>query len=206
MTETDDRPGLILASGSRARREMLQAAGLAFTVVPADLDEAAIRGRLAAREGVAEPAAVAEALAAAKSQAVSLDHPKGLVIGADQILALGSRICEKPRTVQEAHEMLLTLRGQTHHLHSAVALSYGGRVLWTRRDSARLTMRNFSDAYLAEYLARAGHSVCDSVGAYQIEGIGVQLFDTVEGDFFTILGMPMIPLLCELRRQGVLGT
>jgi septum formation protein len=206
MTERDDRPGLILASGSRTRREMLQAAGLAFTVVPADVDEAALRDRMRREDGAMTPAEIAAALARAKAEAVSRDHPKALVIGADQVLALGDRILDKARDVAEARRTLTTLRGATHELHSAVALAERGAIAWTFVAMARLAMRAFSDAVIDDYLARAGSAVCTSVGAYQIEGPGIQLFERVEGDHFTILGLPLLPLLAELRSRKVLPT
>jgi len=204
VADKDDRPGLILASGSRARRQMLQAAGLAFTVVPADIDERAIRGALLGGNAVIDPGGVAEALARAKAEAVSRDHPKALVIGADQVLALGSQLFDKPADADGARDCLLKLRGRTHQLHSAVALAQGGAVIWVHTKAAHLTMRNFSELSLAEYLARAGAALCESVGAYQIEGPGIQLFERVEGDYFTILGLPLLPLLEELRSRKVL--
>lgn len=204
MMERDDRPGLILASGSRTRREMLQGAGLAFTVVPADVDEAALRADLTQGDGALAPVDIALELARAKAQAVSEDHPKALVIGADQILALGKRILNKARTIEEARRVLLTLRGARHELHSAVALAEKGRTTWTCAATARLDMRAFSDAVIDDYLARVGSAVCESVGAYQIEGPGIQLFERIEGDHFTILGLPLLPLLAELRSRKVL--
>jgi septum formation protein len=204
MTDSDDRPGLVLASGSRTRREMLQAAGLAFTVVPADIDEAALRASLhASRPGIM-PEAIADQLARAKAETVSRDHPKALVIGADQILAMGTAIFEKPSGIDDARRSLLRLRGAEHALHSAVALAEHGDVKWTHVSTARLKMRDFSEAALDEYLARAGADACHAVGAYQIEGIAIQLFDTVDGDYFTILGLPLLPLLGELRARKVL--
>jgi septum formation protein len=204
MAEKDDRPGLILASGSRTRREMLQAAGLAFTIVPADIDEAALRAHLLSSKPGITPAGIAEELARAKAETVSRDHPQALVIGSDQVLSLGETIFEKPRDLNDARDCLMKLRGVEHELHSAAALARHGDVLWTHTDTARLTMRTFSPAAVDEYLARDGADVCRSVGAYQIEGHAIQLFEKVDGDYFTILGLPLLPLLSELRARKVL--
>jgi septum formation protein len=204
MADRDDRPGLILASGSRTRREMLQAAGLAFTVVPADIDEAALRAHLLSSKPGITPAGIAEELARAKAETVSRDHPHALVIGCDQVLAFDGTIFEKPRDMSDARDCLMKLRGAEHELHSAAALAVNGVVSWSHTDTARLTMRAFSPAAVDEYLARDGVDVCRSVGAYQIEGHAIQLFDKVDGDYFTILGVPLLPLLAELRARKVL--
>jgi septum formation protein len=204
MAERFDRPEVVLASGSRTRREMLHAAGLAFTVVPADIDETSIRDALLAGGAEIEAAEIAVRLARAKAETVSRDRPRALVIGADQILALGSEIFEKPRDIVMARECLLRLRGKAHQLHSAVALAEQGRVSWMHTSTAHLTMREFSTAALDDYLARAGPVVCEAVGAYQIEGPGIQLFDRIDGDYFTILGLSLLPLLEELRSRKAL--
>jgi septum formation protein len=192
---------IVLASASRARREMLAAAGVAFTVEPADVDEPAIRRELA-KKGDASPLQVAEILARAKAEDVSRKHDGSLIIGADQVLALGTEILSKPADAGAARRSLLQLKGRTHELHSAVALVEGGAVAWSHGATARLTMRDFSDAFLDEYLRRAGDRIGQSVGAYELEGLGVQLFERIEGDYFTILGLPLLPLLAELRRRG----
>jgi len=161
-------------------------------------------------------------LAAAKAADVSARLPEALVIGCDQVLALATErrmdfggkrwsaasyeILEKPADVTAARGHLSRLRGRTHQLHASVVLAQGGEVLWSCTDSAELAMRDFSDGFLVQYLARAGARVCESVGAYQLEGLGVQLFEQVAGDYFTILGMPLLPLLEELRERGVLAT
>lgn len=199
MAARDDPLRLILASGSAARRRMLEAAGLEFSVVPADVDEAAIRQALRTDDAELDPCDIAEVLARAKAEEVSRRHPGALVIGADQVLALGTEILEKSKSAGEAHACLMKLRGHKHQLHSAVALAEGGEVTWTCADTAHLTMRSFSPQFLADYLARAGNAILDSVGAYHIEGPGVQLFEQVDGDYFTILGLPLLPLLAELR-------
>lgn len=184
---------------------MLEAAGLAFAVVPADLDERAIRETLAAGDSSVEPADVAEVLARAKAETVSRARP-GVVIGADQVLALGDEVFEKPAGIEEARAHLLKLRGQTHQLHSAVVLAEAGEVAWAHVDTASLTMRTFSLTFLDDYLSRVGTAVCQSVGAYQLEGVGVQLFERIDGDYFTILGLPLLPLLAELRLREVIPS
>ena len=192
---------IVLASASRARREMLAAAGVAFTVEPADVDEPSIRRELA-KTGDAGPLQVALILARAKAEDVSAKHGGSLIIGADQVLALGPEILSKPADASAARASLLQLRGRTHELHSAVALAESGAVTWSHAATARLTMREFSDAFLDEYLRRAGDRIGQSVGAYELEGLGVQLFDRIEGDYFTILGLPLLSLLGELRERG----
>ena len=194
---------LILASSSRTRRDMLKAAGLQFEVMAADVDEAIIRDILRQDDEV-EPGDVAELLASAKAEAVSRHRPGALVIGADQILSLGSEIINKAANAAEARATLMKLRGNRHELHSAVALAIDGGVVWTEVDTATLVMRKFSHEFLGDYLERAGGDVLHSVGCYQIEGLGVQLFERVSGDHFTILGLPLLPLLGELRKREVI--
>ena len=194
---------LILASGSEARKTMMQAAGLTFDVVPADIDEDAIRASMMLESGTVEAADVASVLAMEKAMLVSRAHPKALVIGSDQVLALGRRHFTKSATEVEARETLVALRGRTHELVSAVALAHGGEIVWQSFDSAQMTMRQFSDDYIASYISSAGDAVVKSVGCYELEGFGVQLFEGIEGDYFTILGMPLLPLLTELRTRGV---
>ncbi len=200
-TPTAPQP-FILASGSSARRQMLEVAGVAFTVQPADVDEDAIRATL----GDADPMHVARVLARAKAEEVSRRHPGALVIGSDQVLALGRTIYTKSASLVEARAALRSLAGRRHHLHSAVALAIDGAHVWDHLDTAALHMRDVSDAFLDGYLARAGERVCASVGAYELEGLGIQLFESIEGDYFTILGMPLLPLLVELRARGVIAT
>ena len=201
--KAEPRP-LILASGSRTRREMLAAAGLAFEVVPADVDEIAIRDRFMSANPNWRPQDVAIALARAKAEDVSRRRPEALVIGSDQILSLGNRLMHKTTNLSEARENLILMRGAQHELHSAVALAEAGQVTATRTDSAQLRMRNFSDQFLDSYLLQAGEKCLESVGVYQIESLGSQLFERIEGDHFTILGMPLLPLLDEFRTRGVL--
>ena len=197
----NQRP-IILASGSAIRRQLLMAAGVEFTVVPADVNERAIERSYDSSNS----RGIARALACAKAEAVSRAHPQALVIGADQVLALGTAIYHKPASVAQAREHLSWLRGKTHDLHSAVALAAGGTVVWEQCELASMTMRAFSDAFLESYLARAGAQICHSVGAYEYEGLGLQLFEQVHGDYYTILGLPLLALLAELRARGVIRT
>ncbi len=197
---------LILASGSPYRRQMLEAAGLSFEVVVADVDETRLKQALASRSPKPHAAEVAETLARAKAEAVSAGHPEALVIGADQVLALGDELLDKPGSAAAARAQLARLRGNTHRLISAVVLAQGGHVLWCHSDEAALAMRAFSNAFLDSYIAKAGPGIHHIVGAYEIEGRGVQLFDRVAGDHFTIVGLPLVPLLAELRSRGVIET
>jgi septum formation protein len=198
--ETGKTGELLLASASPFRRKMLEAAGVPFRVVPAEVDESALKRSLA---GKVAPEGLAEALAAAKAEAVSGKFPADLVIGADQVLALGDETFGKPHDLIAARAQLERLRGRTHRLLSAVALARGGRVVWSKVDTASLTVRELSAAFLDEYLARCGERLLGIVGAYEIEGLGIQLFDRVEGDYFTIVGLPLLPLLAELRARGM---
>jgi septum formation protein len=184
---------------------MLAAAGLVIDAIPSDVDEAALKTELEGH-GVGDPGEIALALAAAKAEAVSRVHPEALVIGGDQVLALGARLFDKPVDMAGARQHLRDLRGQTHVLISAVVLAQGGHVVWRHSDTARLAVREFSDAFLDTYLADAGPDVCLSVGAYQLEGLGAQLFERIDGDYFTILGMPLIALLGELRERGAIAA
>ena len=200
------RAPLVLASGSPYRRRMLEAAGLSFEVVVADVDESRLKQAFGSRSPKPQAAEVAEALARAKAQAVSVRHPEAFVIGADQVLALGDELLDKPGNAAAARVQLSRLRGHTHRLISAAALAQGGHVLWCRSDEATLAMRAFSNAFLDSYVAKAGAGIHHIVGAYEIEGVGVQLFDRVAGDYFTIIGLPLVPLLAELRSRGVVET
>lgn len=200
-----DPSRLVLASGSATRRGLLEAAGLTFEVVPADVDEAALRDRLFAESASVSHESVAHALADAKAAEVSARRPDALVIGADQVLSFEGALFEKPKSTDEARAQLQRLRGKPHALHAATALARSGQVEWRNLDTARLTFRAFSDAALDAYLAHAGTAVLTSVGAYQIEGPAIQLFERVEGSHSTILGLPLLPLLAELRRRGVIA-
>lgn len=201
-----ERRPLVLASGSRTRAALLSRAGLSFRAAPADVDEVAIRDVLLSDNPGIDPADIAEVLARAKAEQISQREPDALVIGADQILACDGRIFEKPEDMEAARQTLLQLRGRSHQLLSAVVLAQAGEVVWSRVEAAELVMRPFSMAFLTEYIARSGSSIMDSVGAYQLEGLGVQLFERIDGDYFTILGLPLLELLAELRLRGELAS
>lgn len=198
-------PRVILASGSKARREMLAGAGVEFSLRTADVDEPALRAAMRAEHGdVLAPAEVALMLARAKAEAVSRLEPGAIVIGSDQVLALDGALLTKAGDMARVAEQIATLSGRSHELVSAVAIAMDGMAVWSAVDSARLTMRAVSDRFVETYVAACGEDVRHSVGAYHLEGLGVQLFEKIEGDYFTILGMPLLPLLAELRRRGVL--
>jgi len=195
-----DRP-LMLASKSAARRMILENASIPAETTAADIDERGIE----ARAGLTDPAQVAALLAREKAKAVSLERPGRMVLGADQTLALGERRFSKAPDRAAARTQLSALRGRTHSLHSAVAVMRDGAVLFEHVDAAHLTMRAFSDAFLDSYLDEVGDRALSSVGGYQLEGVGIQLFERVEGDHFTVLGLPLLPLLDWMRRAGVLA-
>jgi septum formation protein len=201
MTLWQDARPPVLASASPSRQFLLRNAGLSFLVEPADLDERAVEKEA----GITDPSDVARLLAKAKAQAVSLRLPGHHVIGADQTLALGRRRFSKPADLGEAAATLRALRGATHALHSGVAVAVDGKVIFDHVATARLTMRPLSDAFIGAYLADAGETVTASVGAYQLEWLGVHLFERIEGDHFTILGLPLLPLLDFFRARGLLA-
>ena len=188
---------LVLASGSEIRGKILAAAGLRVEIRPSHIDERAEE----ARSGVTDAAAVARHLARAKASAIAASLPGRVVLGADQTLARGNKRFSKPLDRAAAAEQLRALRGRTHELHSALALVRDGAELFACVETARLTMRDFSERFLEEYLDMAGPAALSSVGAYQLEGIGIHLFERVEGDYFTILGLPISPLLGFLRQN-----
>ena len=192
---------LVLASRSEARRGMLEAAGIPLEIVAAETDERGIEQEAAGRA----PQDIAALLARAKAKAVAASRPGRLVIGGDQTLALGARLFAKPQSRADAREQLRALRGKTHALHSAVAVMRDGEMLFEHADSARMTMRGFSDEFLEAYLYAAGAAAETSVGGYQWEKLGIQFFDRVEGDHFTILGLPLLPLIAWLRQSGLLA-
>src|SRR5437764_3254695 len=193
---------LVLASGSMIRRAILEAAGIPVEPIPAELDERALE----AQSDNAEPPALAALLARAKARKVAVARSGRVVLGADQILALDGRRFSKPRDRVGAREQLLALSGRTHELHCAAALIRDDCVLFEAADRARLTMRAFSAPFLESYLDLAGAAVAASVGAYQVEGPGIQLFERIEGDHFGILGLPLLPLLAFFRREGWLAA
>ena len=192
---------LVLASKSEIRRSVLEAAGLPVEILPADIDERGIEKNASA----SEPRSVAMLLAREKAKAVAAKLPGRLVLGADQTLSLGRERFSKPVNRDAARAQLLTLRGKTHELSSGIALVRDGAVLFEDCAVARLTMRNFSERFLDSYLDAAGASVTQSVGGYQLEKTGIQLFEKIEGDHFTILGMPLFSLLPFLRAQKFLA-
>lgn len=191
---------IVLASGSVHRRKLLQDAGVVFDAVPSTLDERALEAPLA--DSGASPEDVAEVLAEAKATDVSEHERDALVIGADQTLSLGQELLHKPAGMEDARRALLKLSGRTHRLSSAVVLATNGAAVWRHVSTASLTMRKLTPAEIGRYLAMAGEAALSSVGAYQIEGPGIQLMEKVEGDFWTIVGLPLLPLLKELRSRG----
>lgn len=191
---------LVLASGSAIRRKLLEAAGLSFVVDVPDVDENAAKAGLRAKG--APPRGQAEALAELKALSVSQRRPE-LVIGADQMLAIDGDTLDKPRDLVEARSHLQRLRGREHHLMCAAVAAQNGIVLWRYVATPQLRVRAFSDAFLEDYISRTGEAALSSVGAYQLEGLGTQLFESVEGDYFSVLGLPLLPLLAFLREHGL---
>jgi septum formation protein len=191
---------LILASQSRARQMLLANAGLRCDAVPADIDERAVQEA----SGLSAPGEIAGLLAREKALAVSSLMPQRFVVGADQTLALGARLFSKPAGRAQAADQLRALAGNTHELHSAVAVAQGGKILFADLGVARMTMRRLGDSEIEAYLDQAGEAVTTSVGAYQLEGLGVHLFERIDGDHFTILGLPLLQLLAFLRSENLL--
>ena len=191
---------IILASSSPFRKSLLANAGIAFVALKPEIDERAVEAPL--RDSGATPEDVALILAIAKATDVSERNPGALVIGSDQTLSLGDQIFHKPADMDAARRHLLNLSGRTHQLNSAVALVRDGQTLWSHIETARLTMRRLDPAFVGRYLAGVGDTALASVGAYQIEGPGIQLFEKIEGDYFTIVGLPLLPLLAALRTRG----
>jgi septum formation protein len=194
---------LILASASASRRRVLEAAHVPFEVIPASIDEDAVKDRLLANTPLAD---IAMKLAEAKAADVTAKHRDALVIGADQTLLFEGALISKCPDVAAARALLLRLRGKPHSLVSALVLMRGGEILWRHESRVHLTMRHFSDAFLDWYLAEEGEGLLAGVGCYRLEGPGSQLFASVEGDYFSTLGLPLLPLLAELRRQSVIAT
>jgi len=192
---------LVLASASASRAALLRAAGIPIDITPADIEERVIESQLVATGASAKDTAVA--LAIAKAKAVSATRPQRFVLGADQTLVVGSEHLHKPAGTAEARKQLLKLREREHWLHSGAALVRDGEVIATCLSSARMVMRAFSEEFLDRYLAQAGEAVTRSIGSYQLEGPGIHLFESIEGDHFTILGLPLVPLLDIMRGQGM---
>ena len=195
---------IILASGSEIRAQLLRNAGVPVDVVPARIDEEAVRASLEA-EG-AMPRDVADTLAELKAQRIAAKHPDALVIGCDQVLAFGQQILAKPDTPEQALAQLSALRGQKHQLLSAAVIYGEGKPLWRHVGVVRLHMRDASDAYLADYVARNWDSIRHAVGAYKLEEEGVRLFTRIEGDYFNVLGLPLLELLSYLTLRGTLPS
>ncbi len=193
---------LILASSSPFRRMLMENAGLHFQAIAADIDERAVEAPLE-RDG-ASPDAVALVLAKAKAKDVSDRFPDALVIGSDQTMSLGSQVFHKPKSMADAENHLRTLSGKTHRLNSAIALARNGDIVWEHVSHADLTMRELPADFISRHLSRVGEKAMSSVGAYQLEGEGIQLFSKIDGDYFTIVGLPMMPLLEKLRELGAI--
>jgi septum formation protein len=202
MTLWRGKSPLILASQSRARQALLTNAGISFEAVTAEIDERAVQQA----SGLSAPGEIASLLAREKALSVSARQPGKFVIGADQTLALGERLFSKPAGRAQAAEQLRTLAGRSHELHSAVAVARDGKILFEAVAIAGMTMRRLGEAEIDVYLDEAGDAVTSSVGAYQLEGLGVHLFERIEGDHFTILGLPLLPLLAFLRSERLLGV
>ena len=202
MTIWRGKSPLILASQSRARQMLLANTGIPFDAVPADIDERAAQGN----SGLSEPGEIASLLAREKALFVSSKNPERYVVGADQTLALGSRLFSKPASRAQAGDQLLLLAGGEHELHSAIAVARDGKIVFADVSVARMTVRHLSESEIEAYLDQAGEAVTTSVGAYQLEGLGVHLFERIEGDHFTILGLPLLPLLAFLRRAQLLNV
>jgi septum formation protein len=189
----------ILASGSSSRAQILRDAGVFFTVHAAHIDEEAVKIEMRGAGGHA----VAEKLAELKALHISTQHPQDLVLGADQVLVLENEIFSKAETLDAAAEQLLRLRGKTHQLIGALVLAHDGKPVWRHTEVSTLRVRDFGDDFLKTYLATEGEALLGSVGCYRFEGLGAQLFERVEGDYFSILGLPLLPLLGALRDHGV---
>lgn len=202
MTGAARSPALILASASASRAALLRNAGLAIETLPAGVDEESVKQSV--REAGGAAAAAAGTLAEIKARRISQKRPEAFVIGADQMLECGGHWLDKPADMAEARSQLLRLRGRAHTLVTAAVVAQGDAIIWSHTDTATLTMRPFSDAFLETYLAQAGSGVTETVGCYRLEGVGIQLFSRIDGDFFTILGLPLLPLLDFLRDHGIL--
>lgn len=194
---------VILASQSQSRAALLSAAGVVFTKIGSGVDETLIKDQMLA-EG-ATPLEIAEALGEAKALAVSRQTP-GLVIGADQTLDLEGRLFDKAESLDQVRQHLMALRGRSHQLHGGLTLAEGGAVVWRHTQSSTLTVRAFSEDFLDAYMRDHGQAVLSSVGCYHLEGFGAQLFERIDGDYFAILGLPLLPLLTALRDHGAIAA
>ncbi|MBS28199.1 MAG: hypothetical protein CL566_04635 [Alphaproteobacteria bacterium] len=198
---TSEDATLVLASGSSVRTRLLTAAGVPHQVEPANIDEGEVRDRLLAED--ASHDVIAEVLAELKAQKVSERHPDAIVLGADQILSCNGDLFEKPAGLEGVRAHLNALSGKSHTLHTSVCAISAGDVIWHHNSGPKLRMRTFSDGFIDRYVEAAGLAVCETVGGYQMEGLGVHLFEEIEGDFYDILGLPMLPLLAFLRQQSM---
>lgn len=198
------RRSLILASRSQARIALMASAGLVFETATPEVCETTLKSARLVEN--ASPAVIAADLADAKAVEVSRRYPHALVLGADQTLEFDGRLFDKPADLDEARAQLLALRGTTHSLHAAVSLARGGEIVWRSLDTATLHVRAFSDAFLAYYLATEGVEITHCVGAYRLEGLGAQLFERIDGDYFTILGLPLLSVLKVLRSMGEIAS
>jgi septum formation protein len=197
---------IILASASPVRRQLLERAGLVFDVEVSSVDESVVREALADETSGVEPGDLAEVLARAKAEDVARMVDADIVIGADQVLSMDGVSYAKAESIAEARRQLLAFKGKAHQLHSAVAIVNEGTFTWAHVEDVTVHMRDYSSAFVGKYLAAAGEEVLQSVGCYQLEGLGVQLIDAVDGDYFSVLGLPLFALLGELRRLGVIAT
>jgi septum formation protein len=195
---------LVLASASEIRARVLKSAGVEFDIRPAHVDEDAVKESLLAAKAPLRD--VADALAELKAVRVSANRPDALVLGADQVLAFDGELVSKCASLDEARALLRRLRGRTHQLISALVLAKAGGAIWRNVETATLKMRDFSDRFLDDYLTGEGEDLLKGVGCYRLEGRGAQLFERVEGDYFTVLGMPLQPLLAALRQHGIVAT
>jgi septum formation protein len=195
---------LVLASASPFRRMLLENAGIRFQAMAAEIDERAIESQVEQQHS--PPEEMALILAEAKARKVGEVFPQDIIIGSDQTMSLGERVYHKPKDMKEAREHLLSLSGKTHQLNSAIVLTRGTDILWKHVSCARMTVRALSAGFVERHLERVGAKALSSVGAYQLEGEGIQLFERIEGDYFTILGLPMLPLLAKLRELRVIDA
>ena len=193
---------IILASQSRHRAELLENAGVKFTKVSADIDEREVEAPLL--EAGLDGSDIAEVLATTKANHVSASNSDALVIGCDQTLSLDGELFHKPASMEEARRRLLQFSGKTHQLNSAVVLVENGETLWSHCEVANITFRDLDPGFVGRHVSEAGEGILSSVGAYQLEGLGVQLFEKIEGDYFSIIGLPVLPLLAELRRRNAI--
>jgi septum formation protein len=202
MTVWRGKEPLVLASQSKARQSLLANAGITFESDPAEIDERKIQ----VSSGLSTPGEIASLLACEKARIVSVRRQGRTIVGADQTLALGTRIFNKPSGRAQAADQLRALSGYCHELHAAVAVARDGKLLFEHVSIARMTMRRLDNAEIDRYLDEAGDAVTSSVGAYQLEGLGIHLFERIEGDHFTILGLPLLPLLAFFRSEHLLGV